>query len=372
MVAWCAALVLTGCTSWNLYPKQKPEIEVASNVEDPKTVGDLAVPFGMFPVRLEAVAPVIHLHGTGSDPEPSPTRAMMIEEMKKRGVPNPNKWLATKDVSLVYVRAVMPPGTQKGDRFDVEVRVPPRSETTSLGGGYLLEALLSDMAVKDGRLFNGKIRGTAEGAVLVDPTANGKGEQGLLCRGRILGGGVAGENRSLGLVLPGAEETKMTPEQVRNSVTKSSLVANTVNRRFHTFKYGIQTGVAKAIRGNYVDLLIMPCYKNNLDRYMQVIRAIPLRETPLELKTRIDDLQKKLLDPAQSALAAIKLEAIGKPAGDALIAGSKSNDTEVRFYASEALAYLNLREAAEPLAEAARKVPAFRSRAFTAKLCLRS
>jgi flagellar basal body P-ring protein FlgI len=366
MLAWCAALVLPGCTSWNLFPTHKAETALETAVEEPKLVGDLAVPFGLFPVRVEYVALVKGLHGAGSDPEPSPTRSIMMEEMKRRGVPNPNQWLASKDVSLVLVRGVMPPGTQKGDRFDVEVRVPPRSETTSLRGGYLLETRLSDMAVKDGRLFDGKVRAIAEGPVLVDPTANGKSEVGLLCHGRILGGGVARESRSLGLFLPGAEETKMSPEQLHNAAVKSAQVQNAINRRLHVFKNGIQTGVARAVRGNYVDLLVLPRYKDNLDRYVQVIRAIPMRETPLESKMRIEDLQKKLLDPAQSALAAIKLEAIGRPASEALIVGAKSNDPEVRFYAGEALAYLDQREAAEPLAEAARNVPAFRSRALTA------
>ena len=68
-----------------------------------------------------------------------------------------------------------------------------------------------------------------------------------------------------------------------------------------------------------------------------------------------------MIDPATAAEAAIKLEAIGKPAGDVLIAGTQSPDAQVRFYAAEALAYLDFREAAEPLAQAAHNA-AFRGR----------
>jgi len=114
------------------------------------TVGDLAIPFGMFPVKLEAVGLVSGLHGTGSDPEPSPQRAMLIAEMQRRNVENPNQLLAT--ALFAGARARLPaPGTQKGDRFDVEVRVKDRSETPSLRGGYLLETRLSDLAVIYGR-----------------------------------------------------------------------------------------------------------------------------------------------------------------------------------------------------------------------------
>ncbi len=44
----------------------------------------------------------------------------------------------------------------------------------------------------------------------------------------------------------------------------------------------------------------------------------------------------------------------------------KSKDAEVRFYAAEALAYLDRREAAEPLGQIARDQPAFRVFALTA------
>src|SRR5262249_33159672 len=59
------------------------------------------------------------------------------------------------------------------------------------------------------------------------------------------------------------------------------------------------------------------------------------------------------------------LEAIGKPAVDVLIAGTQSQDPQVQFRSAEALAYLDRREAAEPLAKAARNA-AFRGEAFTA------
>ena len=109
----------------------------------------------------------------------------------------------------------------------------------------------------------------------------------------------------------------MTPEQLRNSVVKSAQVANAINRRFSTHKGGMKVGAARAISGRYVELVVDPAYKDNLVRYFQVLRAIELRESSAELSLRIAKLKKKLLDPVTAGEAAIKLEAIGKPAIDA-------------------------------------------------------
>ncbi len=369
LLSSCAA-VLAGCSSWNLISPGKAKVASdqdagAKSDDQPHTVGDLAVPFGMFPVRVEAVSLVAGLHGTGSDPEPSPQRAMLIAEMERRGVENPNRLLATRNWSLVIVRGFLRPGIQKGDPFDVELRVTDRSETSSLRGGTLLETRMMDGAVISGRILEGKPRGLAQGPVLVEPTASDKHDSLLLKRGVVLGGGVAWESRSVGLLLNGAEDTNLTPEQLKNAVVKSAQVANVINRRFSTHRHGIKEGVARAIRGNYVDLTVDPAYKNNLQRYFQVLRAIDLRESAVEQKDRVAKLRTKLLDPATSAEAAIKLEAIGKPAADVLIAGAQSPDPRVQCNAAEALAYLDFREAAEPLAKAARN-PALRSQALSA------
>ncbi len=60
------------------------------------------------------------------------------------------------------------------------------------------------------------------------------------------------------------------------------------------------------------------------------------------------------------------MEAIGKEAIPILKTGLESPDKEVRFNAAEALAYLNVADAARPLGEAAKESPAFRWAALTA------
>jgi flagellar basal body P-ring protein FlgI len=337
---------------------QSPEETIATESTDqsPRLVGDLAVPTGMHMVRIEAVALVTGLHGQGSDPSPSAQRSELIQEMQKRGVDSPNSVLKSGDVSLVLLQGVLRPGIQKGDRFDIEVRTPAQSETTGLRGGYLLETALSETAILGGQLQHGHKLALAKGSVMVDPMVDPKKDKTAACRGKVLGGGFALKSRNLGLVLtPGNQ-----------SVANSARIANVVNRRFNMYEKGIKTGVATARTDQLVDLAVHPRYKDNVARYMQVTRAIALSETPSEQQARAKRLEEELLDPNTSAEAALQLEAIGSEGADALLKGIASKDSEVRFYAAEALAYLDRREAAEPLGQIARDQPAFRVFALTA------
>ena len=74
----------------------------------------------------------------------------------------------------------------------------------------------------------------------------------------------------------------------------SSRVANAVNRRFHTFQNGIKTGVAKAKTDEYIELKVHPRYKDNIARYIQVVRAVPISESAAERMQRIAALQRQV------------------------------------------------------------------------------
>ena len=67
---------------------------------------------------------------------------------------------------MVLVRGYLPPGVRKGDHIDIDITVPPRSETTDLEGGWLMPTRLTEMAVLEGRLQTGHDRGMAQGQVL--------------------------------------------------------------------------------------------------------------------------------------------------------------------------------------------------------------
>jgi hypothetical protein len=354
-----AGLAAGGCALPPIFRSQSPEETEDPIISSIRLVGDYAQAVGGFPLTVEAVALVTGLPGTGSDPPNSPHRAALLDEMEKRGVAYPNKVLASKDTELVLVRAYLRPGIQKGDHFDVELRCATRSECTSLRGGWLMETRLKQFAEVKSQILEGKVLARAEGAVLVDPSADGERDRLKLTRGRVLGGGVAVEPRKLGLAL------RHNNDRLRENILTSAQIGNAINQRFHSFEAGVKRGVATPETDKYIEILVHPRYKDNVERYMRVIRALPIRETDSQRIARLALLERQLLDAITAATAAIKLEALGKEGVKALLKGAASSDPEVRFYAAEALAYLDETAAVTPLAEAA-KHPAFRAFALTA------
>lgn len=354
-IACLAASLLAGCNGLSIR-SQSPEDVAETQAENRRLVGDVATPFGMFPIQVEAVALVTGLPGTGSDPAPSPQRSLVIRDMQRNKVENPNQVLASNTTDIVMVRGYLRPGIQKGDKFDLEVRVPARSENTGLRGGWLMQTQLTQMAPIGGDILNSTPMGGAEGPILVDPTVEGRNDKVLLSRGRVLGGGTSHVARPIGMVL----------KQSYRNIAISSLVGAAINKRFHTYDKGIKIGVARPKTDKYVELTVHPRYKDNIERYVRVLRALPLRETSSEQLTRLQVLERNLLDPISSASAAVRLEAIGKEAVPVLKKGLASNNVEVRFYSAEALAYLDEKSAAAPLAQIARDEPAFRAFALAA------
>ncbi|MBC7353402.1 MAG: flagellar basal body P-ring protein FlgI, partial [Thermogutta sp.] len=346
---------IIGCSLWMTGAKS-PVLGETAEVKPPRLVGDLAVPYGLHSIVVEAIGLVTGLNGTGSDPLPSPERQFLLAEMQRRGVQNPNTVLASKNTALVLVRGYLRPGIQKGDVFDVEVRVPSRSETTSLRGGFLLEVPLREMMILRGAVREGHILAKASGPVLVDPSADPEKDPIYATRGRILGGGVAERSRTLGLLLK--------PEY--HSVANAARIESAVNRRFYIVQRGLQEGVARAKTNEYVELKLHPRYKNNIPRYVAVIRAIPLRDNEQIRLQRLRELESELLNPATAPQASLELEALGAPAVEVLKKGLTASSPVVRFHAAEALAYLDCPEAAPVLGQIARDEPAFRVYALAA------
>ena len=350
-----AGLAASGCALPPILRSQSPEDSEDPVATSVKLIGDYALAVGGFPFHVESIALVTGLPGTGSDPPTSPQRAALLDEMEKRGVAYPNQVLASKETELVIVHAYLRPGVQKGDHFDVDLRVASRSECTSLRGGWLMETRLRQFAEVKNQILEGKVLALAEGAVLVDPSADGERDRLKLTRGRVLGGGVATESRKLGLAIQPKHQHVLTSAQIGNAI----------NQRFHTFDAGVKKGVATPETDKYVELIVHPRYKDNVERYMRVIRALPLRESSSQRLARLALLERQLLDPITAASAAIRLESLGNEGIKALSKGAAASDLEVRFYSAEALAYLDDNAAVPPLAEAARH-PAFRAYALTA------
>lgn len=355
-------LWLNGCSN-PLIRGQSPDPDelVLDEVEQRvRLIKDYANSYGLFGTKIEGIGLVTGLAGTGSNPPDDQRRRSLIDEMQSHNVASPQQLIASNSTSLVLVQAVLPPAVQKGDRLDLQIRVPSNSETTSLRGGWLMSCRLREMEVLGGRIHTGHIAGQAEGYVLAESAFKDGNPKVLENRGRIIGTAVSHMERSVGLAI--AEEFQ--------SVETATIIGSAINSRFQVADHGRKSGIATPKRANFVELVVPKVYKNNVERFMSVVRNIPLKETPAEKTARLRSLETKLLEPTTAAQASIQLEAIGREAISALQKGLESSDMEVRFNSAEALAYLGVSDGAETLGAAAKSEVAFRWGALNALVVL--
>ena len=104
-------------------------------------------------------------------------------------------------------------------------------------------------------------------------------------------------------------------------------------------------------------------------RYFQVLRAIELSETEADgpAADQAEDEAPRSRRRRRKRRSSWKRSASRRPT---CWSRATSPDPQVQFYSAEALAYLDRREAAEPLGKAAH-IPAFRSQALTALSVMR-
>src|SRR5262249_45535796 len=153
------------------------------------------------------------------------------------------------------------------------------------------------------------------------------------------------------------------------------VAANVAERINTTFQGAIPDApdneTASAKTNTFVLLGMPPQYKHNPQRYLRVVRMVPLEDgTPAAQKPgRLPyraQLQEDLIDPARTVVAALRLEALGTASIPALRQGLQSPHPLVRFCSAEALAYLGSASCADELAHAVKQQPYLRSYALTA------
>jgi hypothetical protein len=100
-------------------------------------------------------------------------------------------------------------------------------------------------------------------------------------------------------------------------------------------------------------------YQHNPERFLRVVRMIPLRMDASQNGYR-RKLADDLLDPTRTVSAALRLEALGKDSVPVLKRGLDSDRPLVRFIAAEALAYLGDPGCSRELARAVEEFPDLR------------
>jgi len=330
--------------------------ELMKMPDPPDLIREAAVSRGLQSIQVDGVAVVNSLPGTGGPANPSGYRDQLLEEMKRNKILEPNQFLELDSTAMVRVRGVIPPGARRGDPIDLRIIAPPESKVADLHNGWLLDTRLRHQQRLQSSVRQSDVMVVGLGPVLTRADFEPTVDEALKNEGVVLSGGRVQTTRTLGLVL--------RPEY--QHVRMAANLAGAVNRRFYFFDGTTRRGIAKAIEDDFIEVEVHPRYRGHEQRLMSVIHAIAVEPESSRTQKRLVTLKSRLQEPATAADAALQLEALGESAIPTLIEGTASDNPELRFYAAEALAYLDRTEAIDPLEEAARNVAAFRQPAISA------
>ena len=330
--------------------KASPQTPIKST----ETVGDLAVVQRSGETKIEGVGLVSGLAETGGDAQGSVYRTRILEEMRKAGVENANALLSkSKNFAIVIVKGVIHTGVDTKDRLDVQIELPPGSEATSLSGGYLMKTRLREIMLgNDSRLHDGKDLANVEGPVMI-------------------GNAERPEDPKVGRVLGGMKVRDEVPYRLligekHRSLNTAKLLETVINRRFNQRDGVDDKGMARGKTDGFLTIKVPHLYHQNQEHYFRVVQFLTMIDTPELRAKRVEEWSKELLDIKTSGTAALKLEGVGPSVADALIPGLSSPNAQVRFFAAEALAYLDNPAGVEVLADTTIKIPEFRAYALAA------
>jgi len=322
-----------------------------------ESVGDIAFVLQDGEITVEGIGLVSGLENTGGDAPPSWYRSQLVDEMSKAGVEHASKLLESKRFAMVIVRMKIPTGAAPKDRFDVELELPPASSAKSLAGGYLMMTRLREhLMAGGGAPKTGSDVALAQGPVMIGTAANPDDPK----VGRVLGGGRVKDEYPYRLILM----------DNKRSVRNAGLAEKVINERFHQNKHGQLKGASTAKSDTYLVLSVPDVYHQNQERFFRVVQLLPMIDTPALREQRLATTSKELMDPKTAGVAALKLEALGPSASEALQTGLQSDDVDVRFFAAEALAYLGETAGVDVLGQTAVEQPKYRAYALAALAAL--
>lgn len=351
---------IVGCTSWfnrkskdsdGQFAEETKRIQAVLNDPNrPRLIGEVSGVLGIELHRYDSYGLVHGLPNTGGTVKPGQPRTMMLTEMRRKELNNPEQVLDSTSTALVKVQAISFPGSRKGDLLDINVECSTECNASSLAGGFLLDTYLREMVTVGGGVRQSEDKATASGDIVVLPPSFSNRELEPL-KAIIIGGGRLIQNRQLHLHLnPGFKHTFVVKK-----------LETAINDRFYFNDASKQQLVAEGKSDYEVLLRLPPKYRYDVGHFANVVITTGFHETPENQQERIQGCAELIKDRSTARRAAAELEAIGnKAAIDVLMTGLSSIEKEVRFFSAYSLAYLDCKEATPVLLEMAKKEPAFR------------
>jgi hypothetical protein len=266
---------------------------------------------GLKPVIVRGYGLVVGLKGTGGRLMPAEVRAMMIQELARRGIGNPatspegwtpEKLLNDPDTAVVVVEGVVPPGSTKDTKFDIRVSVLPGTDVTSLEGGKLYSVDL-----RPGPLLIGsrqaKIIAEAKGNIFINPFV----EPGATRKDAV--------NRLVGRILDGGRVTQDIPLKLKlatSSHTRARTIQGAINSTFPR-EPKQKNDTARGENSDSIELTVPPSFVGNTEDFIQLVRHIPLDVTATEA-TALAVRNALIANPGATNDAMWRFRALGKRA----------------------------------------------------------
>ena len=269
-------------------------------------------------VSVEGFGLVGGLAGTGSGDCPPAIREYLrryiMAQVPLRGY-NADELINSKGTAVVRLEARIPAAALRDDHFDVRVLLLPQSDASSLHGGWLYKAELKPQGS-----FTSAARtlATVEGPVFIDMIGSDKPDWRVGC---VLGGGRAAHDYEGVLALRKAD------------FLMASRIRNRLNER-----YG--PGTSAALSPTVIGLRIPLEYRRRRLRFIKMVGATYLEETPDLVEARTITLIRQLAASDRKQQSEIALEAIGRQCLTQLAALLTVPDEEVRLRAARCMLYL--------------------------------
>jgi len=297
-------------------------------------------------IGVEGYALVGGLNGTGSAECPPEIRAYLTKYILKQlpEYKNVEKFISSRNTAVVLVDGLMPIAVSKNQHFDVRVTALPGTQTTSLEGGELWGAELWEVGKFN---IGAKVLANAEGPIFIDTITDS----------------TSGTNKRVGYVLAGGtvlDEYKINLVLRQPDYRAASLIRNRLNERFGE-------DIAKAVSPSRIELKVPAKYRKHKQRFISVVKATYLAETPEITKKRISTFVRKLAVSEDKYTSEIALEAIGNECLKKLAILLNLSNEQVRLRAARCMLNLGSDRGLEALRQIAlNKGSAYRVEALEA------
>jgi flagellar basal body P-ring protein FlgI len=362
-LAVSALSLLGGCTEPP--PKLTPRYPMLEPRTVPDYLKDTILQYtdlaGTEPFPVSGYGLVVHLHGTGGSRVPTPVRDFMIKELARHdfgsiasGWASPETVLNSKDVAIVRVDGLIPPGARAGTDwstwFDVRVSIPPESDATSLAHGDLYQTDMKINGANPAEPGGGvvQIRAQAAGSVFINPA---------YVVDSSLDSPEARDSRKAGVVLAGARVIEDRPLLLRLRAPGNRMARAIENRIIERFQnvvdedlrpdagsdHASSKKIANAVDEGLINVYVPRLYVNDWEHFAGIVRHLYMEgDSPAFAAVQARKLADAALLPDAKLLdISYAWEGLGKPALFALTPLLSSDKQDVQFAAARAAAFLD-------------------------------